>query len=554
MSLLPCSRISYPNHHALQLYTTFSPFRNHKPQFLLLRSSRITVCLLRTSCHRHLSPCLVVAKSQEQHIFSKLLKDLLHIVGASVILLLGLGICTRSASACTQIPPNYIACPKETSQQQTTEVNDDVKNSQIVFEDEETRAAFESWKSKTYSLTVPLRIIALRSSVPPLWIKNFMQAQGKRTKLRMEFRGSIRDIFSELSMGFSKRDVASRSALTADIVALGDTWLSFAINKALIEPIQRVEDQEWFSGLSDKWKVYLRRNSEGKLDVEGKIWAAPYRWGSMVIAFKKSKFQKNNLAPIEDWADLWRPELSGKISMVDSPREVIGSVLKYMGASYNTSNFDTEVVGGRNAVLQNLSLLENQVRLFDSVHYLKAFEVGDVWVTVGWSSDIIPAAKRMSDVTVIVPKSGASLWADVWAIPAASEIKNDKIGGRVRGPSPLVHQWLEFCLQSERALPFKEEVVPGASPSALEDMPVDAIVELQKNKPKLDTNLIGGVPPTEILKRCEFLEPLSDATLSEYQWLINHMQKTNHSLIEKIQQYTTGMFQIFKQKSGSSTV
>lgn len=47
--------------------------------------------------------------------------------------------------------------------------------------------------------------------------------------------------------------------------------------------------------------------------------------------------------------------------MVDSPREVIGAVLKYMGASYDTSNFDTEVVGGRNAVLQKLSLLEKQV-------------------------------------------------------------------------------------------------------------------------------------------------------------------------------------------------
>lgn len=43
----------------------------------------------------------------------------------------------------------------------------------------------------------------------------------------------------------------------------------------------------------------MRRNSEGKLDSEGKIWAAPYRWGSMVIAYKKSKFKKLNLAPIE---------------------------------------------------------------------------------------------------------------------------------------------------------------------------------------------------------------------------------------------------------------
>jgi hypothetical protein len=37
-----------------------------------------------------------------------------------------------------------------------------------------------------------------------------------------------------------------------------------------------------------------------------------------------------------------------------------------------------------------------------------------VWVAVGWSSDIIPVAKRMSNVAVIVPKSGASLWADLW--------------------------------------------------------------------------------------------------------------------------------------------
>ena len=55
-----------------------------------------------------------------------------------------------------------------------------------------------------------------------------------------------------------------------------------------------------------------------------------------------------------------------------------------------------------------------QVRLFDNTHYLKAFGVGDVWVAVGWSSDVIPVAKRMSNVAVVVPKSGASLWADLW--------------------------------------------------------------------------------------------------------------------------------------------
>ncbi|XP_021889908.1 uncharacterized protein LOC110808652 [Carica papaya] len=103
--------------------------------------------------------------------------------------------------------------------------------------------------------------------------------------------------------------------------------------------------------------------------------------------------------------------------MVNSPREVVGAVLKFMGASYNTQDMDLQVAGGRDAVQKNLTLLRKQVRLFDSQHYLKALIVGDVWVAVGWSSDVLPVAKRMSNVAVVVPKSGASLWADLWVCP-----------------------------------------------------------------------------------------------------------------------------------------
>lgn len=38
-------------------------------------------------------------------------------------------------------------------------------------DDEELKAAFQAWKSKTYALTVPLTIVALRGSLPPSWIK-----------------------------------------------------------------------------------------------------------------------------------------------------------------------------------------------------------------------------------------------------------------------------------------------------------------------------------------------------------------------------------------------
>ncbi|KAH7687149.1 Bacterial periplasmic spermidine/putrescine-binding protein [Dioscorea alata] len=400
------------------------------------------------------------------------------------------------------------------------------------FENEEFKTAFENFKAKTYALTVPLRIVALRGSIPPSWIKDFIQLQGRRLKLTCEFRANLESIFSDLSAAVKKGSLDNKSAMSADIVSIGDSWLSSAITGSLIEPIQHVEEQDWFKSLGGKWKSYLRRNNEGELDSEGYIWGAPYRWGSIVIAYKKSKFIKNNLNAIEDWGDLWRPELAGKISMVASPREVVGAVLKYMGASYNTEDLDS-VVGGRKAAMHNLIMLQRQVRLFDDMHYLKAFGAGDVWVTVGWSSDVIPAAKRMSNVAVVVPKSGASLWADLWVVPSATKFSTDRLGGRVRGPSPLIHQWFEFCLQTARGLPFQQEVIPGASPSFIEQIPDGKLDDSTDRRPKLDTNLINGIPPPEILAKCEFLEPLPKKTLEDYQWLMANLQKPGYGWIQE---------------------
>lgn len=129
------------------------------------------------------------------------------------------------------------------------------------------------------------------------------------------------------------------------------------------------------------------------------------------------------------------------------------------------------------------------------------------------------------------------------AIPAASRFATNRIGGRIRGPSPLVHQWVEFCLQAARALPFQQEVIPGASPSSLEKGAVEEPKELCKGKPNLDTNLIAGVPPTEILARCEFLEPLSDTAVDDYQWLISSMHKPRRGLVHRMGHSIVSMIQ-----------
>ncbi|XP_074283174.1 uncharacterized protein LOC141607718 [Silene latifolia] len=449
-------------------------------------------------------------------------------LSASSLLFVALGIFTLSFTkkGCTALAA--VDTGSRPVQEESVGEDQVIENEKTV-EDEQLHQEFETWKSKTYALTVPLRVVAVQGSVPPAWIKDFIQSQGRRLKISVQFRGSLEDIFSELIGSLRKVDVSPKSVLTADLITIGDSWLDLAIGKSVIEPMQMAEDYDWFKGLPDKWKVYLRRNNEGKADPDGRTWAVPYRWGSMVIAYKKSKFDKLGFAPIEDWKDLWRPELSGRIAMVDSPREIIGVVLKYMGGSYNTNDINQDIPGGVRAVQQHLAMLTKQVLLFDSANYLKAFSVGDAWVAVGWSSDILPAAKRLSNVAVVVPKSGASLWADLWAVPATTRCPpSENLGGRIRGPSPLIYQWLDFCLQPARDLPFKQGVFPGASPTALENLPSDPSKLLPKGAPKLVTNLVAGMPPPEILAKCEFLEPLSETALSEYRLLISTMEKPGH--------------------------
>lgn len=136
--------------------------------------------------------------------------------------------------------------------------------------------------------------------------------------------------------------------------------------------------------------------------------------------------------------------------------------------------------------------------------------------------------------------SSVSYWF-IWsyafqAIPSATKFQTDRIGGRTRGPSPLINQWFDFCLQSARSLPFRQDVIPGASPLFLEKPVPEVPQERNKRKPKLETNLVRGAPPLEILEKCEFLEPLSEKALDDYQWLITRMQRPNRGLFGNLLQ------------------
>ncbi|MEX0272302.1 extracellular solute-binding protein [Leptolyngbyaceae cyanobacterium UHCC 1019] len=356
-----------------------------------------------------------------------------------------------------------------------------------------------------------LQIRALQGSIPPQMLNEFRR-QAAGVKLDYAADRQLEELFallqtwkrsqssnnSQKSSGFALPSWVpfigqSDTANPVDLVTLGDHWLSGAIAQGLLAPLDAATVQGGSALLNTpQWKALVTRNAEGKLDANGKVWAMPYRVGTTVIAYRQDIFKQQGLQPPTDWADLWRPELKGRISLLDQPREVIGLTLKKLGKSYNTA--DLAAVPTLAAELRSLN---QQAKLYSSTHYLQPLLLEDTWVAVGWSEDVLQSGQRSPNVVAVVPTSGTALWADLWVRPAA----NPTI-------PPAVAEWLTFCLQPAIAQQISL-LTWGASPLLFGKSLADLPTELHR-APAL-------FPDPKIVETSEFLQPLSKTAIEQYE-------------------------------------
>ncbi|MDP5337312.1 MAG: extracellular solute-binding protein, partial [Nodularia sp. (in: cyanobacteria)] len=317
-----------------------------------------------------------------------------------------------------------------------------------------------------------LNIQLLKGSIPSQIVSQFRQSLQQQIQLNFSPVEQIQDLFQQLQGWQNKSQTTdepfwnrfipfreSKPAVASDLVTLGDYWLKAAIEQKLIQPLEETEVKQLkqWSALDERWQRLVKRDNQGNLDTQGNVWAAPYRWGSTVILYHRQKLQSLGWTP-EDWSDLWRDGLQQRISVVNQSREVIGLVLKKLGQSYNTENLDTI------PNLENeLRAFNKQVRLYSSRNYLEPLIIGDTWLAVGWSSDIIPILTRYPQLAAVIPKSGTAIWADLWVRPTGVE------------KDTFSSQWMDFCWQPDIAKKISvltrsnSPVFPDIAPSELQE-------------------------------------------------------------------------------------
>lgn len=208
-------------------------------------------------------------------------------------------------------------------------------------------------------------------------------------------------------------------------------------------------------------------------------YSLPLLWGTTGIAYHQGLVPE----PITSWADLWKPDLAGKIIMPDDSREVVGAALQMLGYSKN----DTDTAHLREARDRLLELAPRvKAWVGDGAGSLLAAE--EAWVAVVWTGDAVLALAENPSITYVLPREGGGLWQDHLAIPAEA-------------PHPgWAHAFIDFLYRPDVSARVAE-AVPLGTPNveALELLP-DHI----RNNPAI-------YPDPAALERAEYLLDVGDA-------------------------------------------
>ena len=138
---------------------------------------------------------------------------------------------------------------------------------------------------------------------------------------------------------------------------------------------------------------------------------------------------------LESWADFWRlsKKMSGRVTVLDSPGEVIGAALKLRGHSYNSSSVE-QLADARDALFE----LKPHLLTFET-NYKPLLFSGKACLSLGWNGDAAALIAQGIPIRYVLPTEGSQLWEDDWAIAADA-------------PHPdLAHAFLNFVLRPEIA-------------------------------------------------------------------------------------------------------
>ena len=151
----------------------------------------------------------------------------------------------------------------------------------------------------------------------------------------------------------------------------------------------------------------------------------PYMINTIGLGYNVAKVKQalGEDAPLDSWDLLFKPEVVEKlascgVTVLDSPTEIVGIALHYLGLDPNSEN--EEDLAKAEALLTSI---KPHIRYFNSSQYIDDLGNGEVCLSLGYSGDIFIAADAAAQagagtqIEYLIPKEGAATLFDFLAIP-----------------------------------------------------------------------------------------------------------------------------------------
>ncbi|WP_455923396.1 polyamine ABC transporter substrate-binding protein [Pseudomonas putida] len=207
-----------------------------------------------------------------------------------------------------------------------------------------------------------------------------------------------------------------------DLVVPSNQFLDTQIKAGVFQKLDKSKLPNWKHLDPDLLKL-LDHNDPGNQ------YGVPYMYGTVLIGFNPAKVKAalGADAPVDSWDLVFKPEYMAKlkscgVAMLDSPSEILPIALHYLGLDPNSQN-PADYEKAKALMLK----VRPYVTYFNSAKYMTDIANGDICVAIGYSGSFYQFGNRAKEAGngVVVdwrlPKEGAPIWFDTFAIPKSAD-------------------------------------------------------------------------------------------------------------------------------------
>jgi spermidine/putrescine transport system substrate-binding protein len=199
----------------------------------------------------------------------------------------------------------------------------------------------------------------------------------------------------------------ARKDFGADLVVLSD-WM---VNRIMTDQLAAPLDHSRIPNA----KNVLTALHDVSYD-PGRRYSLPWQSGFAGLAYNRKKLGRD----LRTVADLWAPDLKGRVTLLSEMRDTVGLIMLAQGTDVSKPFDKTAMERGFDEVRRRIA--DGYVRRVRGNSYIEDFKSGNAVAGFAWSGDIFSLRSDLGtqDWQFVMPESGGILWSDTALIPVTT--------------------------------------------------------------------------------------------------------------------------------------